>query len=237
MATFHASLRLPLELRIQIWESAIEGRVLEVRKLYPSTGYWSPTMIPAITRACQESRKYCSYKKAFIRDWSSRYIWVNFESDIIQVKSGLIQELVEGISIEMGKIRHLRIELVHEQGWDLSEDLFYKHSRQIRYFPLLRGCDVPVEDGLAHTWTAFIYDTYWGACPRGNVRMIDAQTGEWIDGNICGPYQDYIDTNGGETRNYVRDTFDPEWGEKDDDERYEAMRRIQIPLPRINLNY
>lgn len=82
--TFHLFPCLPLEIRIQIWESAtIQGRALKIRGLRSRTDYWPPTPTPGVTRACHESRKYCNYQKAFVMDGSPRYIWTNFDCDII----------------------------------------------------------------------------------------------------------------------------------------------------------
>ena len=92
-ATFYPFPRLPLTLRIQIWEVATDDRVLRVKKkLHYKQGYWPPTLVPAVTRACWESRKYCSYQKAFIIDLSPRYIWANFDCDIIQMSSRRLVE-------------------------------------------------------------------------------------------------------------------------------------------------
>ncbi|CAO2650694.1 Nn.00g019860.m01.CDS01 [Neocucurbitaria sp. VM-36] len=238
MATFHPFPRLPLEIRIQIWGSAIvEGRVLKVRELRSRASYWSPTPVPAVTRASQESRKYCSYQKAFIVDQSPHYIWTSFESDIIQMNSAQMNKLVAGNSLEKKEVRHLRIELVHELGWDQSELFYHDYSRKIRNFPKLGRCDVLVNNGL-YAWGNLINETYWGACPKSNVRIIDAKTGEWIDAETAGPYQDYIDTGHGETRDYLRDVdYDVEWEEAEGDERYEAMMKMKAPLPRIDLGY
>ena len=60
-----------------------------------------------------------------------------------------------------------------------------------------------MSDGLC-PWTDFIKETYWGACPSGNVRIVDAGTGMWIDEETSGVYQDYIDTNGGMHDDYTR---------------------------------
>ena len=118
MATFHPFPRLAPELRIQIWGFATEDRVLRVRKtLYDNQGHWSPTPVPAVTRACRESRDHCSYRKAFIADSSPRYIWANFDFDVIQTRSGLLSE--ESL-LENDQIRYLRIELMNDQGLDES---------------------------------------------------------------------------------------------------------------------
>jgi hypothetical protein len=58
-----------------------------------------------------------------------------------------------------------------------------------------------------------------------------------------GPYEDYMDTHGGQDSplHFTRDTgeyHDDEYTEADETaERLEALRRLQMPLPRIDMNY
>lgn len=230
MATFHPFSRLPLELRIKIWEYATEDRVLRVRKTgYPNKVYWSPTPVPVITRACRESRKYNSYRKAFIISPSPRYIWANFDSDVIQMSSWLLAEEI----MERNEIMHLRIELVNEHGWDGSDFFYHDYCHKLREFAKLENVQVLVKAGELPQWTAFIKETYWGACPSRNVKMVDAETGMWINEETSGAYQDYIDSNGGKNDNYTRVLDD--W--EDEQDRAEGMKRLQIPLPRIDLDY
>ncbi|OBT44391.1 hypothetical protein VE00_07057 [Pseudogymnoascus sp. WSF 3629] len=231
MSTFHPFPRLTLELRSQIWGFATEDRVLRVRKTWNhNQGYWSPTPVPAVTRACWESREHCSYRKAFIIDSSPRYIWANFDCDVIQMRSGL---LAETNILERDEVRHLRIELVNEQGLDESEFFYHNHVHKLRDFPKLESFNLLVGNGLLPEWTDFIKERYWGACPRGNVRIVDGKTGEWIDEETSGAYLDYIDSNGGKNDNYTRVVDD----EEEEEGRMEAMKRLQIPLPRIDLDY
>jgi hypothetical protein len=143
------------------------------------------------------------------------------------MRSGLLSE--ESL-LENDEIRHLRIELVNEQGLDESESFYHYHVRNLRYFPKLENFNLLVSDGLC-PWTDFIKETYWGACPSGNVRIVNANTGEWIDEQTSGVYQDYIDTDGGMHDDYTRVVDD-----EDEDEkvaRMEAVKRLQIPLPRM----
>jgi hypothetical protein len=241
MATFHPFQRLPLELRIEIWELAfIKDRVLKIRIRYPSKTFWSPTLIPAVTRACQESRKRCSYQKAFIVDGSPRYIWANFTNDIIQMLGSTMCGLVEYRHVEMNAIQRLRIEMAidNNERDDYEEEFFFHdYSHRIRDLPRLEGCDILVNDGLS-AWTRLIEEVYWGACSQRNVRVVDAKTGEWIDMDTAGAYADWVDTNGGETRDYQRIIDD--WDAEDEEEirqREEAMMKMKEHLPRIDLGY
>lgn len=92
-------------------------------------------------------------------------------------------------------------------------------------------------DGFDHTWTKLIEETYFGSCPKSNVRVVDTQTGEWIDDETSGSYQDYVDTGRGQTRDYCRVVdYDPDSDDPDDEQRYIAMMNIQKGLPRISLD-
>jgi hypothetical protein len=151
-----------------------------------------------------------------------------------------LSELAEGASLEKKESRHFRLELMSD-SWDLSESFYHVHSYLIRDFPKLEHCDVLVYDGLRN-WGEFIKDRYWGACPKNNVRFIDAKTGEWIDIESDGPYQDYsnnyIGIEIGEEPVYTR--IDDDWDEENEDhvkERYQAMMKIREGLPRIDLNF
>ena len=146
------------------------------------------------------------------------------------MRSGLLSEK---IILERDEVRHLRIELVDEQGRDESEFFYHNYVYKLRDFPKLESCNLLVGNGLLPEWTDFIKDMYWGACPRGNVRIVDGKTGEWIDEETSGAYQDYVDSNGGENENYTRVVDD----EEEEEGRMEAMKRLQIPLPRIDLDY
>lgn len=89
---------------------------------------------------------------------------------------------------------------------------------------------------------SFIDETYWGVCPKSNVRIVDAKTGEWIDIDSAGPYVDWmdnrmgIDPDDGPVYTRIDDFWDAE-DEEDVKNRYEAMMKMKDGLPRIDLNY
>jgi len=149
----------------------------------------------------------------------------------------LMYNLAKGDSLEKQQLRHLRVELMFDNGPDISEFFFHNYRHEIPNFPKLERCDVLVTEGLRR-WGYHLLDMYWGACLIDNVRMIDAKTGEWINGVTAGPYVDYLDTSYGSYPEYGYVRVDIHWDEKEDaEERYEAMMRMKGPLPRIDLNY
>ena len=173
--------------------------------------------------------------KIFAVNGYPNYIWADCESDIIQMNSAFMIELVVGQRREKNEIRHLRIELVHDFGWDESDSFFHDYSHKARNFPKLQSCSILVNDGL-YVWVQFIKQMYWGACPQNSVWIVDAKTGEWIDATTAGAYGDYIDTSHGATKEFIREDHD--WDEKDTEERYEEMMAtMSEPLPRIEVTH
>jgi hypothetical protein len=194
MATFHPFPRLPAELRIQIWESATEDRVLRVKKTWNhNQGYWSPSPVPAVTRASRESRHHCSYRKAFIIASSPRYIWTNFDHDVIRTRSSVPgrQDFVE-----RNKIRRLKLEWTDGNGEDYTNSSYLYEVYCVSHLCALESVDLLVGTGLARGWGNLIKTTYWGACPRKNVRAVSEKTGEWVDEEASGVFQDYDDISG-----------------------------------------
>ncbi|KAF4998521.1 hypothetical protein FDECE_11762 [Fusarium decemcellulare] len=96
MATFHPFPRLPFELRARIWEMTVEHRKVEVRygRTYATWGpnygpvrhVKTPTPIPAVMHACHEARNLGLYHRAFAFGNLPRYIWVNFDTDLISIE-------------------------------------------------------------------------------------------------------------------------------------------------------
>lgn len=91
MSQFHQFLRLPLELRQQIWHMSMEPRELVICGIKRgSTAKWPAP--PAVLHACRESRTHLRqrsksasyYVKAFqIYQNRAVYLWVNFALDTV----------------------------------------------------------------------------------------------------------------------------------------------------------
>jgi hypothetical protein len=177
MTTFHPFPLLPLELRIQIWSlTSTPTHVLKIhRRCPPNNSYWSPTPPPAVTRTSCASHKHCTYVKAFSVAGSPRCIWVDFTTDIIQMLSSVMYDLVVHKHLETHSITHLRIELSLNHTRDDSEEFFFFHksSHRIRKLPRPQECDFLVNDGL-FAWTISPEDVDWGA---NFIRTVYAKTG------------------------------------------------------------
>ncbi|KAK0121442.1 hypothetical protein ONS95_009736 [Cadophora gregata] len=226
---FHLFPHLIPELRIHIWALAIDDRVVKLP--YPSSiipGRWSPTLPPAVTRACHESRNHCSYQR-----WSDcpgpSYIWVNFDHDIIQIKS---DQLGRPKTYPLNDIKHLRVDLVDSRGEE-DDDWYHYNSQELYDFPKLQSVDILGPRDLC-CYTQYIGDFSFGHCPKSNVRVITMKTGEWIDNKTAGAYQDYLDLEA-ELGFFTRVVNDRDY--EDEEERLEDVRQLQIPLPRVDLSY
>jgi hypothetical protein len=245
MTTFHSFPLLPLELRIQIWEDAlhstIPNRVLTVRKVGRTTQpvYLSPNPPPALMHACHESRKYASYhyRKQFTMKGIPRYIWANMSTDIVHINGDFMMALAfrnipSGSSQEMNDIRHLQLEL--DFGRE-ETNIFYSNYRVVPDFPALETCDVIVRDGLS-AWAPVVRNGAWGNRwgKECYVRVLDRETGEWVDAATAGAYEDWIYTDHGANMDFNEE--DRDRIEEDKEERYEKMMVVmRNPLPRIDL--
>lgn len=169
----------------------------------------------------------------FVVEGYPNYIWADLERDIIQMNVAFLNSLVTGQRPEKNEVRHLRVELVHDFGWDESESIFHDYSHKVRDFPKLQSCSILVNDGL-YPWVQFVKQMYWGVCPQKYVQIVDTKTREWIDATTAGAYGDYLDTNYGASRDFIRE--DPDWDDEDREERYEEMMEImREPRPRVEL--
>ena len=235
MATFHIFPHFVPEIRAQIWALATEDRVIRVKE--SNWGWWSRSPVPAVTRVCRESRNYCSYQKGFFEARSfvatERYIWVNFDHDTIHVRSTVfwLPEM-----LPLSDIKHLRIELVDIQGEEVIEDWWYHHLRKLRDIPKLTSVDLLVPRELRF-YDQYIEDACFGTCERDNVRIVNMSTGEWIDNETAGPYIDYIESWGGEHLDGMTRVVEWDVDKETRKERLEDMKQIQMPRPRINLDY
>ncbi|GAP90720.2 hypothetical protein SAMD00023353_5200510 [Rosellinia necatrix] len=109
IGTFHLFPSLPTELRLRIWALAAEDpRILHVRaegrlvwtsetELENITVYSSLTPPPAVLHACRESRQNAPYEKSFLTSSPGvaevRYIWANFQQDMIYLPDAEIHRL------------------------------------------------------------------------------------------------------------------------------------------------
>ncbi|KAH3909735.1 hypothetical protein HBH56_151600 [Parastagonospora nodorum] len=101
-ATFHYLPRLPAKLRFKIRELfTAADRVFRVcERCWAPRYLWSPSPVPPVTRASQEARKHCRYRRFFVIEGAPQYIWICFETDRIRILSSVMSELYKGTSDE-----------------------------------------------------------------------------------------------------------------------------------------
>ncbi|KAF7556899.1 hypothetical protein G7046_g6169 [Stylonectria norvegica] len=179
MSTFHPFPLLPFELRARIWEMTVEPRTVEIRftrdritwgnVLYVT----SSTPVPGVMQTCHEARNLGLYQRAFSSGDEPRYVWVNFEADMISI--GNSDYCI--IKPEQLLIRRLRFE---DESTDGHAGFFHFHSKELRDFCNLTEIHVICQDGLLD-WQDAWECVYW-PCPDENVRFIDKKSGQMVDG-------------------------------------------------------
>lgn len=184
--TFHPFPRLPLELRLVIWEASISPRTINFRTCAfrcggddqeqrvevsiptpkPNISFWTFTSIPPpppILHTCRESRNIGlhfqgGYQKAFSTwclpyfdgSWNNRYLWVNFELDIIDIGD---ESPIIYVDEDRDKIKRVKCELDRKDCvlWNKSEAQLFGWSiikifEQLRELCMCIPCDgAPLE--------------------------------------------------------------------------------------------
>jgi hypothetical protein len=175
--TFPQFVRLPAELRIQIWQMSAHPRNVHLSFKTPH----EPTMCvttttrpPPIVHICHESRIHSAYTQTFAISADQRYIWINFERDLISLPDDDLQAL----QAYRAKIERLSFVVEDESTYD---DFYYFGPGQLQHFPLLRELQIVVGSCML-MWATIFADCTWGACPRGNVRFVDRASGLVVTG-------------------------------------------------------
>ncbi|RSL72596.1 hypothetical protein CEP53_000992 [Fusarium sp. AF-6] len=152
MATFHPFPRLPFELRARIWEMTVEPRQVEFRIKTPIWTFrtlyaTSTTPIPAVMQACHESRNLGLYQRGLEVGDEPRYIWVNFDIDLISIGKTGFHKLDHYRRI----VRRLKFQAEN------SSDFFHSVSREWKEFTNLSEMYVVCEDGVMAWQDAWEY--------------------------------------------------------------------------------
>ncbi|KAK5996068.1 hypothetical protein PT974_04495 [Cladobotryum mycophilum] len=173
MATFS---HLPLELRSLIWTFTIEPcRTVEVRfkhGLIPDgsgrpPGRWSalyatsPTPVPAALHTCREARSVIAhkYERAFTDGAEPRYVWVNFDLDIISIDKSYFAS----VKPEAPRIRRLKF------AREMSEYYFYDERYELEMFSNLLELIVVRHDPEL-LWDDPNEEVYWPNLPEAISR-------------------------------------------------------------------
>ncbi|KAL3493954.1 hypothetical protein BJX62DRAFT_234809 [Aspergillus germanicus] len=166
---------LPAEIRIQIWQMAIGPRTVEIREVRKRIAidyFVSSTPVPAVLQVCHESRTHAPYRKAFALGNSPRYVWVDFEADMISIGGTHFLDL-DGPDARL--IRRLRFERENDEWF-----FHYEPKEMLDVLGVLEEVHVVCKDS---PWAWCVEWEYLGwPCPTENLRFIDKETGGKITG-------------------------------------------------------
>jgi len=158
--TFHSFPKLPLEIRLQIWDLTMETRFVHIR-WYPATrDFRSPTRIPALLHCNHESRVHGlkTYQLSFASSPEFARIYFSFkgvgEGDIASFQWDLLGTMLGRIGRKIGneelaKIRYIIVPehaLLHH-----ADDMMREWSR----FTGLEGISVICDDENPESGTQF----------------------------------------------------------------------------------
>ncbi|KAH7115424.1 hypothetical protein B0J13DRAFT_459639 [Dactylonectria estremocensis] len=176
-ASFHPFPRLHFELRALIWGFAAAPRIVHIRT--DTADFSSPTPPPAVIQVSQEARRYAPYRKSFFTTTNNgsepRYVWVNFETDMIFIED----EKVKRLAPHLAEIRRLKFTIRAED--ELTYSYFFYHSDKFMGdFTALQELHMVLEDCIL-LWSTTFEHCFYG-CPRENVRFLDPKLGLLLTG-------------------------------------------------------
>lgn len=126
-------------------------------------------------QACRESRRHGSYQRAFTVGSEPRYLWVNFDTDMICVPDGQLEEL------EPHQQDIQRLGLLSDGSYESYDDFWHHGCPKLDDFPLLREIHVVIP-GNYLIWSSTFEDRRWGPCPKDNIRFIGQNNGLVLNG-------------------------------------------------------
>jgi hypothetical protein len=154
---------------------AVEPRTVEIREVRKRTAieyFISPTPVPAVLHACYESRTHANYHKAFALGKSPRYVWFNFEVDMISIGGTHVLDL-QGPDARL--IRRLRFERENDEWF-----FHYESKEMWQLNDRMEEIHVNCKEGVLAWFDA--WECLSWPCPRENLRFIDRETGEAFRG-------------------------------------------------------
>lgn len=130
----------------------------------------SPTPVPAALHTCREARNAIArkYKRAFTGGTEPRYVWVNFDLDIISIG----KDRFTFMEPEAPRIRWLKF------AREMSSHYFYDEQPELQMFSNLEELVIVRHDAEA-AWDSSDDHLYW-PCPTDRIWFIDAETHEKI---------------------------------------------------------
>ncbi|KAJ4859771.1 hypothetical protein T069G_04759 [Trichoderma breve] len=206
MSTFHPFPRLPTELRLRIWSLTAFPRMIHVKRqcvgAYVEFGLQymaTSTPYPAVVQVCQESRQHAPYQRAFTTGANPRYIWVNFESDLI-----CNDDSRDPLNLEPHEqdIQRLRFSINDELAYDYITNYGNQGFKKITN---IKEIYIAVDREIAGFSIEFLAATVnKHECFNGNddkVKFLDVGSGYMMDANQLRIFSDWknyysFDTHG-----------------------------------------
>lgn len=172
MSSFYPFPRLPIELRLQIWEMTVEPRTVDVQVSWMNGVHLrSATPVPAILHACREARNHGLYKKAFSEVDTSqeqRYVWLNLDIDLVDIGTSHFTYLKSVAPF----IKWLKFERENT-----DEYFFHTESRQLKWFANVKEIHVVCADGFWRWGGTVDNGPHEWPCPAENLFFTDALDG------------------------------------------------------------
>ncbi|KAJ2978151.1 hypothetical protein NQ176_g3980 [Zarea fungicola] len=172
---------LPPELREHVWRQTIEPRTVQLHFAWTHSEGWdvkdkalshvsSPTPVPPVLQVNQEARRATKqyYARAFENGHTPRYVWVNWDLDIISIGQ-------EHLRVILPKDRLLIQRLMLARH--LHEIIFSDEQKTLLLFENTVEVFIQCIDSTMDWAHA---DTLSWPCPKGHVWFIDSQTGETV---------------------------------------------------------
>ncbi|KAH6680023.1 hypothetical protein F5X68DRAFT_234538 [Plectosphaerella plurivora] len=183
--------RLPLELRLEIWETAAAAyRDILTEYVETSDLEFVPdrsTPPPPLMHACRESRTHLIKKKVYVQVFhdaeAAPYHWVNYEADVFAIT---IPDLMENApEYESTPVQHVRLEALPGGEYLFNSNWTFTFAlRLIHAFATVQTFEIFVDEVLWKWMFAFHRRGYPGGdrCPPNNYLVVNVRTGECIDG-------------------------------------------------------
>lgn len=165
----------------------------------------SHTPSPAVLHACREARQWSPYQKAFLSillgESSPRYIWVNFQRDLISVPD----YTVECLAPHEHEIQRLRVTTPLDGRGNAFHDTFYDYyfhpgNLMMEEFTAIRELQIAIRNNFVQ-WGHTVYHPLYGACPSAGIRFLDRKTGLLLTASQLAMASTWYQENGGKVKN------------------------------------
>ncbi|KAH7397468.1 hypothetical protein BKA66DRAFT_408755 [Pyrenochaeta sp. MPI-SDFR-AT-0127] len=174
MSTFHPFPKLPLELRLAIWEMTVEPREVEVRikaqqewKPYRPYVHMVSSIVPPALHTCREARNHGLYQPislhADAQHADHRYVWLNLDIDVINIGTSYLAHF-EPVAPAIKRLKLSR-ENTDERWSEYEKDL-------LLIFVNVKKIYVICIDGFWNWGDDDVYNYPW-PCAYENLVFID----------------------------------------------------------------